>query len=219
MLQPNLKWAGRSSIPTKSQLESTIALSQVYPTITKTSKQGPLTPIRGRIKKGKTVYTNNAWMMTGTIAWSIKEDQDQVHIIHLPGSYYVPGSTSRILSPKHWSQQAQDNWPQPQSTWCAIYDDEITLYWNQQKYKRSIWLNPGQTNAATIRSAPGYSRFTAFSSNLGVNWMMQFSPMKLFWLVSNDEQYPTNHPTFGVQQTRASDQRESTIIMTKFHQF
>ena len=168
-------------------------------------------------------------MMTGTIAWRIKEDQGgsrrikedqgQIHIIHLLGSYYVPGSISHILSPKHWSQQAQDNQPQPQSTWCAIYDYEIILYWNERKYKRSIWLNPGQTNAATIRPAPGYLHFTAFSSNLGVTWMMQSSPMKLLWLVSNDEQYPTNQPAFGVQETRATDQRESTIITTKCHRF
>ena len=70
--------------------------------------QGPLTPARGRIK-GITGYTHNSGMKRGTIVWNIEDDQGQVHHIKLPGSYYVPDSTSRILSPQRWSQQARDH--------------------------------------------------------------------------------------------------------------
>ena len=62
----------------------------------------------------------------------------------------------------------QDNRPQPASRHLVRnYDDEIILYWTQRKYKRTIRLNPYQTNTGTLQSAPGYSRFIAFSSNLG----------------------------------------------------
>ena len=170
--------------------------------------QGPLAPARGRIK-GITGYTHNTGMMRGTIAWSIEDDQGQVHTIRLPGSYYVPDSTSRILSPQHWSQQAQDNRPQPRGTWCATYDDEIVLYWDQRKYKRTIRLDPDRTNTATIRSAPGYSRFMAFSANLGEldDEILAYQAP----LVSDDENppQPTHPPAYGLQQSRATDQRES----------
>ena len=32
-------------------------------------------------------------------------------------------------------QTAKDNKPNPRGTWCATYDDEIVLWWNQRKYK------------------------------------------------------------------------------------
>jgi hypothetical protein len=97
--------------------------------------EGPVTPVRGRVK-GITGYTNNTTgMMRGTIAWKIEDDKGQIHLISLPGSYYVSNSTSCILLPQHWSQQAHNNRPQPCGTWCAMYDDEIILYWNQRKYR------------------------------------------------------------------------------------
>jgi hypothetical protein len=126
--------------------------------------EGPLTPVRGRVK-GISGFTSTG-LKRGTIGWKIEDDEGQVHRINLPGSYCVPDSTSRILSPQHWAQQARDNKPRPPGTWCATYDDEIVLYWNQRKYKRTIQLSPTETNTATIRSAPGYTRFTAFNSNL-----------------------------------------------------
>jgi hypothetical protein len=170
--------------------------------------EGPVTPVRGRVK-GITGYTNNIGMMRGTIAWKIEDDEGQIHLIRLPGSYYVPDSTSRILSPQHWSQQAHDNRPQPHGTWCATYDDEIILYWNQRKYtRRTIRLNPDQSNTATIRSVPGYSRFIAFSSNLGErdDEILAYEAP-----IASDDEYGANRPEYGVQQTQASDQRESMI--------
>ena len=66
------------------------------------------------------------------------------HQITLPNSYYVPGALSHILSPQHWLQTAKDNKPDPRGTWCATYDDEIVLWWNQRKYKRSYPIDPNE---------------------------------------------------------------------------
>ena len=54
------------------------------------------------------------------------------HQITLPNSYYVPGALSHILSPQHWLQTTKENKPNPRGTWCATYDDEIVLWWNQR---------------------------------------------------------------------------------------
>ena len=106
-------------------------------------------------------------IMSGTIRWHIEDDQGSVHSITLPNSLYVPQATSRLLSPQHWAQTARDNRRIKRGTWCATYDNAVVLYWDQQKYQRTIPLDPANTNAATIRTAPGFSRFNAFCSTIG----------------------------------------------------
>jgi hypothetical protein len=38
----------------------------------------------------------------GTISWKIYDDDGRLHNIEIPNSYYVPGGSSRLLSPQHW---------------------------------------------------------------------------------------------------------------------
>jgi len=93
----------------------------------------------------------------GTIVWNIEDDQGRIHKLRIPGSFYTREAPSRLLSPQHWAQTANDNKPQRHGTWCATYDDSIVLEWRQRQYRRTIKLDPG-TNVATIYTAPGYRR-------------------------------------------------------------
>ena len=103
----------------------------------------------------------------GTLKWHIEDDQGKVHTLLLPGSYFVPGSPSRLLSPQHWAQIAKDNKPKPRGTWCATYDDTIVIQWNQRSCTRTIRLDPSNSNVATIYSAPGFAKFHAFCADCG----------------------------------------------------
>ena len=125
---------------------------------------GPLVDVNRKIK-GIGGLADGLKM--GTIKWKIEDDDGKVHDILLPGSYYVPSAPSRLLSPQHWAQVAKDRKPKPRGTWCATYDDEIVLYWNQRKYKRTIKLDPSGDNVATMHTAPGYSHFMAFCAECG----------------------------------------------------
>ena len=69
-------------------------------------------------------------VMIGTISWSIEDDEGRPHRIRIPNSIYLKGATTRLLSPQHWAQEAKDNKPQEDGTWCATYRDRIELYWN-----------------------------------------------------------------------------------------
>ena len=93
----------------------------------------------------------------GTIEWRIEDDEGKTHIIQLPGSLYVPDATSRLLSPQHWSQTAKDHKPNPRGTWSGTYHDCIKMHWDQCKYKRTVSLDPNETNVGTIMMAPGYT--------------------------------------------------------------
>jgi hypothetical protein len=45
----------------------------------------------------------------GTVRWGITDDMGKRHYIHIPNLYYVPGCELRLLSPQHWSQEAEDD--------------------------------------------------------------------------------------------------------------
>jgi hypothetical protein len=47
----------------------------------------------------------------GTIVWNILDDQGIPREIRIPNSFYAPGTASRLLSPQHWAQELDDNYP------------------------------------------------------------------------------------------------------------
>jgi hypothetical protein len=123
------------------------------------------TPIRRKVRDftGKTTST----VQVGTIRWNIEDDQGAVHEFLIPGSIYVPEGSSRLLSPQHWAYVAKDHIPDKYGTWCATFPDKIILYWHQRQYQRTIPLDIKDTNVATIYTAPGYTRFDAFCTDIG----------------------------------------------------
>ncbi len=85
---------------------------------------------------------NSEATLVGTVKWSIEDDAGVIHDIILPNTYYTAQARNRLLSPQHWAQQAEDNYPAPNGTWCAMYSNKIKLYWDQQRYMRTIYLSP-----------------------------------------------------------------------------
>jgi GAG-pre-integrase domain len=77
----------------------------------------------------------------------------------IANAYHVPEAPVRLLSPQHWAQQAKDNSPTPRGTWCATYESEVVLQWNQRAHTKTIPLDPRQGNVAVMWSTPGYSRY------------------------------------------------------------
>ena len=57
----------------------------------------------------------------GTLVWSIYDDQGRSHKILNKNCLYVPCLSSCLTSPKHWADQADDYYPNPDGTWCATY--------------------------------------------------------------------------------------------------
>ena len=100
---------------------------------------------------------------TGTVKWIIEDDNGIHHSIIIPNTLYVPDAPMRLLSPQHWSQVANDNRPKPNGTWCATYHDSLVLHWNQNKYHRTVKLDPAR-NTAVINSAPSIKQYLAFSA-------------------------------------------------------
>ena len=118
----------------------------------------------------------------------LDDDEGTVHQIPLPGSYYIPGVSSHILSPQ---QRITSQIQEAHGVWL-MYDDEIVLWWKQRKYKQSCPIDPNEMNVATIMTAPGYKQYEAFTTEIGDSLEDDDHPLSVTVLnsniVSEDEQ-------------------------------
>jgi hypothetical protein len=88
---------------------------------------------------------------SATIGWNFMDDNGVPHSFVLPKSLFVPGATSRLLSPQHWAQVAKDNYPLPHGTWCGTFDDTIVPQWKQRRFTKTILPDIGETERCIPR--------------------------------------------------------------------
>ncbi len=128
--------------------------------------QESLVPIKNTVVEsyggGTTPITHK-----GTIKWKISDDDGVKHDILIANSFYVPGISTRLLSPQHMSQQAKDNYPKKDGTWCATYADCIKLQWDQRKYTRTIPITNDNSNVGSFWSSAGYDKYKAYCTVIG----------------------------------------------------
>ena len=106
-------------------------------------------------------------LLKGTVKWRIEDNLGRIHIFRIPGTYFAPAAPFRMFSPQHWSQETNKGLKQGlKGAWCATYEDRVTLHWGNDKYVRSIWLDPS-TNVATVQTAPGCTRYQIYEAIIG----------------------------------------------------
>ena len=52
----------------------------------------------------------------GRVKWQLEDNQGKLHELTIPNSYYIVAAPTRILSPQHFAQQANDHKPEPNGT-------------------------------------------------------------------------------------------------------
>jgi hypothetical protein len=122
---------------------------------------GPIPKVKGKYIRsfsGK----DTPVLHKGTIKWTVNNDVSIARDIIIPNAYHVPAAPVRLLSPQHWAQQARDNKPNPKGTWCATYDTDIVLQWNQRSFTKTIPLDPTRGNVGTMWSNPGYGQSRSY---------------------------------------------------------
>jgi hypothetical protein len=95
----------------------------------------------------------------GTVVWRVTDDTGIAHNINIPNSYLVPECGTQLLSPQHWSQEANDNITNRVGTWCAIYNDRVVLQWSQIHFKKTINIDSKRGNVATMWSEGGSAKY------------------------------------------------------------
>jgi len=136
----------------------------------------------------------------GTIRWFIEDDSGKKHMLLLPNGLYLPESPSRLLSPQHWAQVANDHKPRPNGTLCITYADRVVLKWNQQRATKTIFLSKEQGNVASFYTAPGYRAYKAFIMSAEVHEDQKIANSKTSstnkpQVIEKDVKPSAQHPT------------------------
>ena len=96
----------------------------------------------------------------GTVKWCITDDEGMNHEFIIPNVYLIKDLDIRLLSPQHWAQAADDNYPTKNGTTCTTSATETVLKWDQGKYTHTIPINP-PNNCFTFRSNIGVKNYFA----------------------------------------------------------
>ena len=103
----------------------------------------------------------------GTIKWHIEDDRGLVHVMIIRGAYLIPEAPTRILSPQHLAQQADDHYPKEEGTGALTTSKTTTLFWAQRRYAKTVPLDP-KTNVGLTTTAAGARSFRAFCATINV---------------------------------------------------
>ena len=101
----------------------------------------------------------------GTVKWYIEDDHGLVHVMLITGAYLIPEATTRILSPQHLAQQANDHFPTAEGTSALTTSKNITLFWAQRRFTKTVPLDPN-TNVGLTTTAPGARNFRSFCATV-----------------------------------------------------
>jgi hypothetical protein len=99
----------------------------------------------------------------GTFKFKVDDDDGKTHEIKIPNSLYLPDLKRCILSPQHWAQVAEENYPLPRGTWMENDDKRCVLVWGQGKYKKLIPFN-AMSNIRIMYSASSSLAYRAYTT-------------------------------------------------------
>ena len=103
----------------------------------------------------------------GTIKWHVEDDNGLVHVMVVKAAYLIPEAVTRILSPQHLAQQAEDHYPNQEGTGALTTSKNITLFWSQRRFAKTVPLDP-ITNMALTMTTSGARSFRAFCATVVV---------------------------------------------------
>ena len=112
--------------------------------------------------KGHTKATHR-----GPIKWHIEDDNGLVHVMVIKGAYLIPDMATRILSPQHLGQQAEDHYLKEEGTGALTMSKTIKLFWSQRRFAKTVPLDPS-TNVGLTTTTSGARSFHAFCTTVTV---------------------------------------------------
>ena len=96
------------------------------------------------------------------------------------------------MSHTNFAKMVNDHHPNKNGTWCAPFDYTIVLYWDQNKYKRTVPLTPNSKNVGMLHMAPGIRKY-CMMTNIKKNDKKEQDMLKKFTDIWQTEtQYVTH---------------------------
>ena len=103
----------------------------------------------------------------GTIKWHMEDNNGLVHVMVITGAYFIPEASTRIISPQHLAQQADDHYPSEEGTGALTTSKSIMIFWSQRHFSKTVPLNP-KTNVGLPMTASGAQSFRAFCATFTI---------------------------------------------------
>jgi hypothetical protein len=112
--------------------------------------------------KGKIPVTGK-----GTMKLKLQSDKGNSTEELIPESLYIPNLEMVLMCPQHWSQVANDHFPEPHGTWSYQQGEEFVMEWRQRTLRKTIPWDK-RTNTARFYTAPDTRRYRAFAERFDV---------------------------------------------------
>ena len=162
----------------------------------------------------------------GTLKWHVEDNTGLVYVMVIQGAYLIPDAATRILSPQHLSQQADDHYPREEGTGALTTSKNITLFWSQRRFTKTVPLDP-RTNMGLTTTASGAQSYRTFCTSIDTAEMDQTNIFTTHVIPEDedDESFQPRDPvdppapdeedpvTSSEQSHEASDQGPKTTLV------
>ena len=117
-------------------------------------------------------------------------------------SLLIPDAATRILSPQHLAQQADDHYPREEGTGA------LTLFWSQRRFTKTVWLDP-RTNVGLTTTASGAQSYRAFCASIDKEETMQAN-IFMMHVILDDEDEGSFQPRDPVEPPAPEEDKQVT---------
>ena len=126
----------------------------------------------------------------------------------IKGAYLIPDAATRILSPQHLAQQADDHYPREEGTGVFTTSKNITLFWSQWRFTKTVPLDP-RTNVGLTMTASGARSYHAFCATIEAAETMQQNIFTMH-VIPDDEDDNSFQPKDPVEPPTPEEEEQVT---------
>ena len=150
----------------------------------------------------------------GTLKWHIEDDHGLVHVMVITGAYLIPEAATRILSPQHLAQQANDHYPMAEGTGALTTSKNITLFWAQRHFVKTVPLD-SKTNMGLTTTASGARSFRAFCATVTIPETNQTNILHVIPDEENNKSFQPKDPIAPASQEEIDQVQTTDEVMTE----
>ena len=152
----------------------------------------------------------------GILKWYIEDDHGLVHVLVITGAYLIPEATTRILSPQHHAQQANDHYPMAEGTRALTSSKIITLFWAQRRFTKTVPLD-SKTNVELTMTASGAWSFRAYCATVSAPETKEMNILTTHVIPEeeDDESFQPKDPVEPATQDETEQMKATDEVMTE----
>ena len=122
-----------------------------------------------------------------TLKWYLEDNTGLVHVMIIQGAYLIPDAVTRILSLQHLARQVEDHYPKEEGTGSLTTSKNITLFWSQRQFVKTVPLDP-RTNVGLTTTAAGTRSYHTFCAMINTDETKEANIFTTHVIPDNDDE-------------------------------